>query len=416
MWHWIKRCHGWVMNEILPLYRLRTQSRGLHVSYEKAGLTLHHGTIPWNADAVVVEATLKLPREASRKNDFRIEFPSSNHAREPGGRARSILPETFRRTESDQHQLFFRLPVPTANTTVELFWRTHRIGSTELNCVSEDEYRRALRLDSATVFVRIGDRTVAARTFVSTQSRGLHAVAHLSNPYGLAPLVDLNPRVRFRSDRAGILDEIPICLSSTQLSVKEALISAMPRTFSRRIGSWSIEWLLGEDVLVSRQVKAISQKAFHRSLQVLDTRFVVSNGAEFRLDRHAPPLKEITGSTRVGPCFLIGSSEPGMAGICELQVRAQLPGGLGHPPLSEQELFISDGPAVFAPGTIEADEAAQISAFLLENKGQSLGSLSLRPIPEASFNTEGGFVPPPTFSWSSLADEELQERLNRLLG
>ena len=36
--------------------------RLMHYSYEKAGLTLHDQPIPWNAEAVLVEALLRLPR------------------------------------------------------------------------------------------------------------------------------------------------------------------------------------------------------------------------------------------------------------------------------------------------------------------------------------------------------------------
>jgi hypothetical protein len=42
--------------------------------------------------------------------------------------------------------------------------------------------------------------------------------------------------------------------------------------------------------------------------------------------------------------------------------------------------------------------------------------LPLTPVPTASFTSEGGFRPVEDFAWSSAADEQLNERLGRLLG
>jgi hypothetical protein len=35
-------------------------------------------------------------------------------------------------------------------------------------------------------------------------------------------------------------------------------------------------------------------------------------------------------------------------------------------------------------------------------------------VPAAVVNAEGGFTPPPDFTWSSAADDELADRLKRL--
>jgi hypothetical protein len=44
-----------------------------------------------------------------------------------------------------------------------------------------------------------------------------------------------------------------------------------------------------------------------------------------------------------------------------------------------------------------------------------LHTLSLCPAPTATFNSEGGFKPPPEFTWSTAADEELNDRLSKLI-
>jgi hypothetical protein len=48
-------------------------------------------------------------------------------------------------------------------------------------------------------------------------------------------------------------------------------------------------------------------------------------------------------------------------------------------------------------------------------KGRSLCLLPLSPAPAAGFTGEGGFKAPPEYTWSHAADEELNERLSRLL-
>ena len=55
------------------MYRIRPQPQALHFSYEKAGLVVADQPIPWNAEAVVVEASLRLPSSSGRrKNDFSL--------------------------------------------------------------------------------------------------------------------------------------------------------------------------------------------------------------------------------------------------------------------------------------------------------------------------------------------------------
>ncbi len=78
-------------------------------------------------------------------------------------------------------------------------------------------------------------------------------------------------------------------------------------------------------------------------------------------------------------------------------------------------MLITDGPSMFAPGTLDAADLSQVGAFELRAKGHLLGVLSMCPAPSASFTSEGGFKPPDNFIWSAAAEEELNDRLTRLL-
>jgi len=78
--------------------------------------------------------------------------------------------------------------------------------------------------------------------------------------------------------------------------------------------------------------------------------------------------------------------------------------------------LITDGPAPFAPGTIDVADLSGVTGFELRLKDKVLGILPLTPAPTATFSNEGGFKPPADFHWSAAAEDQLKERLGRLLG
>lgn len=406
MWPWIKRWRDWAMHELWPILRTGPQPQALHYSYEKAGLTLNDQPIPWNAEAVVVEAVVRLPPSAARrKSDFRLRLPGQ----EP------LATENVRRHEQgDSHRLLFRIPTPPTTTIAELLWRDHVLGQLTLPVLGRDEFLDSLRLILPTLFVRLGDESVACQTFVSTQCRGLVASAVLVSPTSLAPLAELEMQVEFRSERGGTVYAVPIRLSSSQLAARQTLLTVTPRRFPRRMGTWTATWQIAGRPLASHRIRAISQRHFQRSLRISDARFVIqSSKGEITLARQLPPPD---GSARVGPYFLVSSREAGMAGLCDLYVRAQVTGGAESPLQREQTVLVTDGPALVAPGILEAGELQQVSAFELGiKKGPVLGTLSLCPAPTAAFTPEGGFKAPGDFLWSPAAEEELGDRLNKLL-
>ena len=404
MWPWIKRWRDWAMNELWPLNRLGHQPQALHFSYEKAGLTIHDQPIPWNAEAVLVEVLICHSSSPKRKGDFALRLPGKD----------LIAADSLRLAESEDRQhIVFRIPPPATTTTAEVLYRTHSLGQLTLPVLAREEFLLGLRLQMPTLFVRLGDESVACQTFVASQCRGLLLSAVMTSPTSLVPLLDLDLQVEFRCEKSGASISTPIRLSSTQLAGRTSLITVVPRKFPRRMGTWIVTWLLGNRPLASQRIRAISRPHFLRSLRVSDTRFVMQGpDGSVKLSRQLPPLEL---ATRVGPCFLVCSKELGMAGVCRLHVRAQVPGAVQPPVLQEQEVLITDGPTPVAPGTADATDLRQVSAFELCVRGKVLHTLSLCPAPTATFNSEGGFKAPPEFNWSTAADEELNERLTKLI-
>jgi hypothetical protein len=67
-------------------------------------------------------------------------------------------------------------------------------------------------------------------------------------------------------------------------------------------------------------------------------------------------------------------------------------------------------------GTVAARELARIKHFALVVGDVVLGNLPLLPALSAEFTAEGGFAPLDDFLWSAAADEQLKDRLGKLLG
>jgi len=393
------------MNDLLPLHRTGRQPQALHYSYEKAGLTLDDQPIPWNAEAVVVESLVNVPAGASRRKcDFMLRVP---------GRDAVPADKLGREDAEERCRVFFRLPAPAQTTTADLTWRTHILGRLALPCLNREDFLHNLRLEIPTLSVRLGEQTVACQTFVATQCKGLVATAVLTSPTSLVPVLDLGLRVEFHSERGGASHTVPVQLSSSQLRGKQALLTVAPRKFPRRIGTWLATWMLDDHPLMTQRIRAISKQHFLRSLRVSETRFVMqTTEGEVTLTRQ---LAATDGVSRVGPCFLVSSREPGMAGLCQLQVRAQVAGAVQSPLLVEQEVLITDGPSPFAPGTLDVADLAQVSGFEVRLKGKSLGVLPMAPAPTAAFTSEGSFKAAEEFTWSPAAEDQLNERLARLL-
>lgn len=405
MWPWIKHWRDWAMHDLWSSPRTSPQPQALHYSFEKAGLTLHDQPIPWNAEVVVVEASVRLPPAVQRrKGDFFLRLPEGR-----------LIPAEALRVQGGEERarIFFRFPPPTQTVSAEFLWRNARLGQMTLPLLSCEEFLGNLRLHLPTLFVRLGEHNVACQTFVSTQCRGVTANAVLHSPTSLVPLLDLGLQVEFRSERGGHCHNVAAQLSSSQLADRHALVSVSPRGFPRRIGAWIATWTVADQPLATHRIRAISQRHFQRSLRIADTRFIVQSAKD--VVGLVQQLPSLDGVARVGPCFLVCSREPGMAGLCSFEVRAQATGAQAAAKLPEQEILITDGPTMVAPGTLEATAMNHINAFELLVKGETLGLLPLSPVPVAVFNNEGGFKTPPDFAWSMAAEEELNDRLTRLL-
>ena len=392
------------MNEIVTPRRLAGQPQSLYFRSEKGGLTLENQPVPWCAEAVIVEALLRLPQAARKRGDFTLRVPGFDP-----------IPADILKTDEvgQRHRLYFRFPVPKATGTAELLWKQHVLGRVEIPVVTPEQFLSELRLHLPTAFVSVEGRSVAAQTFVTTQQKGLSASGMIQSPTGLMPLIDLGLNATFRTARGTKTVVTSVPLTATQLLGREALVSALPPRLPRKAGEWTVTWTCPGRELATTRLQAVTPRVFRDSLRVSDSRFgIVTTNGEFRVVRQMPA----EGVAKAGPCFFVASRETGMAGLAEFEIGVQIPGSEGSPTVFEQTVLITDGPTPVAAGMLPMSELKHASAFELRLKGRVLGVLPLSPVPAATFTAEGGFKPPPEFSWSATAEDELSERLARLMG
>ena len=109
------------MTDFWPRHRVGNHTPLLACRYEKAGLVLDQAPIPWNADALLVEALVRLPENLPRRrSDFQVRLAGQDPIA-----AEEISP----RDTDGLYRLRFRLPPPTTQTTVvDLLWRGYLRG------------------------------------------------------------------------------------------------------------------------------------------------------------------------------------------------------------------------------------------------------------------------------------------------
>ena len=397
----IMRWLDWALNNARQAFRKGPRVVAYAVRFHKAGLVFEDSPPPWNADAVEVEFLCRVPPNARRKLDFALVLR--------GGL--TIPLESMILESNDSHRLRFRFSPLADAATGELHHKSRRIATVPLPLLRESELVTRLKLTQLTLGVRTGQQVVAVPRFVAAQCRGLIATALFRSPTPLAPLVDGDIRVVFRNTWSGIEHTAHVSLSRAQVRDTEAVLAAVLTRDVRQPGEWAVSWLVNGEPKGTTLAEGVHIDRFHASLQVLDSRFlVVDHAGHTRIQHQLPPLHEVS---LIGPHFLI-QGDPGIAGVCRLTLYA-VSADAPAVRLADQDMLLTDAAQSLLPKLIEPQRLARCTGFELRHRSRVLASLSLSPVPRASLTAEGGFKPPPEFAWTAAAEEELNERMQRLL-
>ena len=396
---WTTRWLAWARDNLLRRSHPRPLSAA--VGYERAGTARWESPVPWTADAAVVDVLLSLPVSARRKTDFAFRLPFATFP------ADAIRPDI-----DDRHRVTFRFPVPLDTVRGDLLWKGRVLASIPVQVLTTASFLAGLTLTNPTVFVQLGGSTVAATAFVPNRCEGMLATAMVRCHSLLAPLAELGLRAMFHNESTGSLHTVPVLLTAAQLARHEAVVSALCPEVPRQPGGWWVTWMAGDRMLATQRAHAISAERFDAGVRVLETRFAVIDSTGTVRTIKLPP--SLVGAERVGPCFVLAGSEAGATAVCRFEVVGISTGDLDAILWRETETVVTDTPAVFVPALFDAAQASRVSGFELRLNGRLLGVASLRPVPAAAVNGEGGFISPPDFAWTSAADDELADRLKRL--
>ncbi|MBI2806410.1 MAG: hypothetical protein HYX68_15630 [Planctomycetes bacterium] len=391
----------------LPISR----NAGLHVRYEKAGLILDALPIPWNADAVIVEANVRLPSKTPRsKQDFVLQLSN--------GAAPVPAELIMREKQHSALRVFFRIPPPPETCEATVRWREHLLGEIELPMVALTAFVEGLSLELPTLHVTLGDETVACQAIVHTQAKAIHASAILRGRGPLAPVLGLGLRVHIRDEWESIDQTVHVALTGEQLRARQALVTVrFPKL--RKAGVYRVSWHFGPRLLFEQSLRCITQKAFQRSVRITATRFIVHNVNGSMQTVRSLPMRDgalaLDGVAQVVPCFYVCSNEPGAVGLVPFTVRALVDDTITTLGIHENFL-VTDGPTPIILGAVDAGDAPRIRHFTLAAGNANLGNLALLPTASAAFTAEGGFARMDDYLWSPAAEENLQDRLGKLLG
>ena len=384
---------------------------GLHVRYEKAGLILDALPVPASADAVIVEASIKIAAKVKLdKCDFVLNIV---------GESTPFLAEVIARDKGKTFaRIFFRIPTPTREAKVSMRWREHSLGDIAIPIQPAGDFLRGCSLRHACLHAKVKDTTVACRTIVQGQCQSLSASAVIVGPGSLASLADYE--FHLQSDLPGIgFHGIPIGLTRAQLGGKETLLT-VPLPKPKRMGEYFVSWRLDTHRLHEDRLRVVSKKIFLRSLRISATRFVVKlESGEMRRLRWLPIRDgepNLDGIAEAAPCFFISSGERAIAGWTPLTLGIVDAHGTATPNARSEDLVITDGATPFMPITVTKRELQSIQHFTLATELGVIGTLPLVPAPTAQFNAEGGFAGNQEFLWTAAADEQLNEKLDQLLG
>ncbi len=396
---WPTRWLAWARDNLLR--RVRPRPLSAAVGYERAGATRWDAPIPWAADAAIVDVLVRLPLAARRKTDFALRLPFA-----------TVPADSIRPDLDDRCRITFRFPVPLDTLRGDLLWKGRVLATLPVHVLTPGSFLAGLAVANPTVSVRLAGSTVAASSFVPDRCEGLFAAALLRCQTALGPLAELGLKAVFHDEAAGRSFAVPVALTAAQLARPEAVVVAACPEVPRQVGGWWVSWLAGERTLTTQRVHAIAGDRFHAGVRLLDARFaVVDPGGGTRTVKLPPSL---VGTERVGPCFVLSGSEPGATAVCRFEVTGVSTGEPGPLLWRDAEAVVTDGPSVFVPALFDATQLDRVSGFELRLNGRLLGVASLRPVPAATLTAEGGFTPPPEFTWSSAADDELADRLKRL--
>ncbi len=400
--HWSRR----VARTVLGAFRWlgKPQPAGWRYGYERCGIQVWGEPIPWNAETVLVELPAEgIRSRAAARGDYRLELAGG-----PSVRPAAVSPE-----QGTARRVSFRLPPPGQDTSLTVRFRDRVLGRGLLPFLSEAAFLERLRLESALLLAQIGRHLVPCQAVVPSQCRSLQACGVLTSATSLLPLAGVPFSLEFTRGSEGRSFSFPVRLAPSHLTAGRAFVALPPVRCPAGLGAWSVRWSAAGWPLAHLSLRTLSRRAFRRSLYLVDAGFRTEGRCG---SLYKPFLTVLDGLTRVGPCFRVASREEGAAGLCRLEVCTRVRSPAAPPAPSRLRLLVAGTPTAVLPPALTPEVFLGVEAFELRCRGRGLGTLEAGVRrPAAQFTSEGGFHGTEEFAWSAAAEQELAQRLEKLL-
>jgi hypothetical protein len=370
--------------------------------YEYAGITVAGERIPWCAEHVVVEASVKPAwLRSCHKAEFGLRRADGSFVN--AAAAEPDLPDAGR--------LAFRLRPPWRPEELRVCWRGKTRATLRLPGLSAGEFLSGLRLETA-VLGRLAGSLVPCRAAVGPHLQGLILCGVLSGPTTLVPLLECGVTVEVTDTATGWTQVLTPPLPRAQLQGRRALLRGAPAGRPSTGGDWHVRWRVGGRCLAEETVHVLEPDEFRRSVYLVDAGYCSQGPGDHPVFRqHLPPRGNLR---RVGPCFRLASRRSGAAGLCPLELRVYYKDPARAPAVWRQEALITDGPSQFVPVLLSVAEFEKVASFELLLEGQSAGTLP-GCVPVVRFTSEGGFTELADLDWAPVTEDDLNERLQSLM-
>ena len=311
-------------------------------AYERGGVVVWNEPIPWNAESVLVEAIVCLPRgSVGVREDFALQVPDGPLLRATG--LRECGPERL--------CVLFRLLPLHETMAVTVVWRSRQLSRLKLPFLGEAEFWRGLRLDAPTLLAQIRDRVIPCAAIVAGQCHGLSCCGLLTSSTSLLPVAGMDFAIEFVHEAGGRSYRVTPTLGRAELTSRRAMVMLRPEDVPDCLGSWSVRCSVAGRPLAALGLRVVTPDTFEHSIYLVDScyRCEKENGAA--TIRSYPPL--LDDICRLGPSFRVASRQAGVAGLCRLDIcaRARDPAGLS--PRQTHEVLITDAAGSFAHGRLD---------------------------------------------------------------
>ncbi len=380
-----------------------TENKALQLGYESKGLKVVSPVIPWFAEKIFLEVSIRFPDKfLCSATDFSLQL----------GKSSSILGNNLQISEAVGHKagkVVFQLDNLLKNCKAKIYFKKKLISEIDIPFLTKEAFLASVEVHSPALHCNFDGQIVSCQSFLMAGCKGVSVSGMLSSKYGAGFFSSLDVSILI-----DVGSQIPTSLVAKVPNV-EVSQSYIPIVFPvgalpKKIGNMKISYLLEGVKICSLICQGITANSFSKMIGVSKQSFVVwkKNGElEF-----SDELCELEPEVRFGPCFWIGTKVDGLAGFADIKIQGYLHGS--HQPLCfwEGKVLATSTPALMAPVNLGPESFKEISYFEILSGKNSIAMIKLGSKPTVQFTAEGTIASADVFA--TTANVSVQDVFKKL--